>query len=63
MSSVRGRYDDAYSFHATDLEVSQSVIQDALNKLPDWSLECNSESEENKGDDAVISSDVKDTWT
>ena len=41
MSSVRGRYDDAYSFHATDLEVSQSVIQDALNKLPDWSLECN----------------------
>jgi len=28
-------------FRPSDLEVGQSVIQDALNKLSDWSLECN----------------------
>ena len=28
-------------FRSSDLEVGQSVIQDALNKLSDWSSECN----------------------
>ena len=28
-------------FRPSDLEVGQTVIQDALNKLSDWSLECN----------------------
>ena len=28
-------------FRPSDLEVGQSVIQDALSKLSDWSLECN----------------------
>ena len=28
-------------FRPSDLEVGMSVIQDALNKLSDWSLECN----------------------
>ena len=28
-------------FRLSDFEVGQSVIQDALNKLSDWSLECN----------------------
>ena len=28
-------------FRPSDLGVGQSVIQDALNKLPDWSLGCN----------------------
>ena len=28
-------------FRLSDLEVGQSGIQDALNKLSDWSLECN----------------------
>lgn len=28
-------------FRPSDLEVGQSVIQEALNKLLDWSLECN----------------------
>ena len=54
-------------FKPSDLEVGKSVIQDALNKLSDLSLECNlhcsSESKENKGDDAIIDSDVKGTWT
>ena len=27
-------------FRPSDLQVDQSVIQDALNKLSDWSLEC-----------------------
>ena len=28
-------------FRPSDLEVGQSVIQDALNKMSDWSLKCN----------------------
>ena len=43
-------------FRPSDLEVGQSVIQDALNKLSDWCLECNLALNRNKTKVMVLSS-------